>query len=113
WKLRRVLFRSVDLHFAAAELVLYQPVEQLALLVALLLAPGLLGLLRGGRGRRLALRGGLGGDAAWGAELVGNLARLAALRRPLPVVRDAALVHPFEYLAERRRDRGREDQKVQ
>jgi len=82
----------------------------IALLIALLLALRFLVLLGlGGFGVPL---GSPGRDASRGPELVRNLACFSALWGALAVVRDAPFVHPLEYLAERRCDRPREDQKV-
>src|SRR5258708_6094929 len=100
---------------------LFQSGKQIALLIALLLAPcrflllpvfGLLGpelaftrtLIFGQSGG--AFRGGR-------SELVGYVACLAALGRSLAIMRDTSFIDPFVYLCESRSGCRHEDKKVQ
>src|SRR6266853_249127 len=109
---------------------LLQPGKQIALLIAVFLAPGLsvVGLFSLGRagaaflvsGRtfpltRIRLGASLGSGSAarrGRRKPVRDFACFATLGRSLAIVRHAALVYPFVDLGERRRGQGQENQKV-
>src|SRR5258708_10571390 len=109
---------------------LLQPGKQIALLIALFLAPGLsvvclftlgrvgAGFLVSGRTfplTRIRLGASLGSGSAARRRRrkpVRTLPCFATLARSLAIVRHAALVYPFVDLGERRRGQGQENQKV-